>query len=76
MIIILPNDVDVRDDGGGGRHDGGRRYFPTYFPSLFLFVHDFSLSFFFFFEFQKNLHEIRIWKSFWFLKRVCNKCEV
>ena len=45
MIIILPNDVDGddrvdgRDDGGGGRDDGERRYFPTYFPSFhFLFL--------------------------------------
>ena len=55
MIIILPNDVDGddrvdgRDYGGGGRDDGGRRYFPTYFPSfhfLFLSFHDFYPSFF------------------------------
>ena len=37
MIIILLNNVngddrvDGRDDGGGDRNDGGRRYFPTYF---------------------------------------------
>ena len=51
MIIILPNDVDGdnrvegRDYGGGDRDDGGRRYFPTYFPSfhfLFLSFLDFS----------------------------------
>ena len=27
-------------------------------------------------KFHKNLHEIRIWRGFLFLKRVCNKCEV
>ena len=76
MIIILPNDldgddrVDGRDDGGGGRDDGGRRYFSTHFPSfyfLFLSFLDFSPSFspsLFFSKFQKNLHEIMIWKSF------------
>ena len=44
--------VDGRDDGGGDRYDGGRRYFPTYFSSFhFLFISflDFSLFFFFFF---------------------------
>ena len=81
MIIILPNDVDGddrvdgRDDGGGGRNDSGRRYFPTYFPFfhfLFLSFLDFSSSFFllssYFFvsKFNKNLHKIRIWRSFWF----------
>ena len=45
MIIILPNNVDgddrvdARDDGSGGRDDGGRRYFSTYFTSFhFLFL--------------------------------------
>ena len=53
--------VDGRDDGGGGRVDGGRRYFSTYFPSfhlLFLSSFDFSPSFFllssrFFFNFRR-----------------------
>ena len=58
MIIILPNDVDSddrvdgRDDGRGGRDDGGRIYFSTYFPSfhfLFFSFLDFSPSFSFFF---------------------------
>ena len=60
MTIILPNDVDGddrvdgRDDGEGGRDDGGRSYFSTYFPSFhFLFISflDFSPSFFFLFFF-------------------------
>ena len=36
------------------------------FPSLFSFFP----SFFFFFvsKFQKNLHEIRIWRRFWFFE--------
>ena len=57
MIIIFPNDVDGDDkvdgigDGGGGRDDGGIRYFPTYFPSFhFLF-----LSFLVYFLNRKNL---------------------
>ena len=69
--------VDGRDDGGGGRDDGRRRYFPTYFPSIhFLFLSSlgFSSSFFLFFEFHKNLHEIRIWMSFWFFEESINKC--
>ena len=68
-----------RDEGGGGRDEGGRRYFPPYFPSshfLFLSFLDFSPFSLIFFKFEKNLHEIRIWRSFWFLKRVCNECEV
>ena len=72
MIIILPNDVDGddrvngRDDCRGGRDDGGRRYFPTYFPSFhFLFLSFLDFFFLFFvFLFHKNLHEIRIWRSF------------
>ena len=39
-------------------------------PSSFLLL----LLFFFFFTFLKN--DIRIWRSFWILKRLCNKCEV
>ena len=55
MIILVPNNVDGDDkvdgryDGGGGRDDGGRRYFSTYFPSfhfLFLSFLDFSPPFF------------------------------
>ena len=54
------------------------------FTSHFSLFLAFSLSFFLLFvffclkntsKFQKNLDEIRIWR-FWFLKRVCNKCEV
>ena len=44
--------VDGRDDGEGGRDYGGRRYFPTYFPSIhflfsfpLIFLLDFSFSF-------------------------------
>ena len=57
MIIILPNDVDGddrvdgRNDGGGDRDDGERRYLSTYFPSfhfLFLSFLDFSPFFLFF----------------------------
>ena len=43
-----------------GRDDGGRRYFPTYFPSfhfLFLSSFDFSLFSFFFYFFDKILEE-------------------
>ena len=63
MIIILPDNVDgddrvdYRDDGGGGRDDGGRRYFPTYFPSfhfLFLSCLDFSPFFSFIFKISKE----------------------
>ena len=45
MIIILPNDVDGDDrvdgryDGGGGRDDGGRRYFPILFSFFSLLVY-------------------------------------
>ena len=55
-IIILPYDVDADDrvdgrgDGGGGRDDGGRRYFPTYFllfTSYFFLSLIFLLSFFY-----------------------------
>ena len=61
MINILPNNVDGdarvdgRDDGRGGRDDGVRRYFSTYFLSfhfLFLSFLDFSL-FFLFFSFRR-----------------------
>ena len=45
--------IDGRDDGAGGRDDGGRRYFPTHFPSFhfltFSFL-DFSPSFFLLFS--------------------------
>ena len=66
MIIILSNDmdgddrVDGRDDGGGGRDDGERRYFPTYYPSFHFLFLSFLLfpSFFFLFFFVSKFQNI------------------
>ena len=59
--------------------DISQLYFPC-FHFLFLSSFDFSpfllfLAFFLFFCFL-NFKRIGIWRSFWFLKRSCNKCEV
>ena len=55
-----------RDGGGSGREDISLTYFPSFH---FLFL-SFSCFFSLFFQdnlkFQKNLHEIRMWRSFWF----------
>ena len=61
MIIILPNEVDGRDDGKGGRDDG-RRYFSTYFPSFSLLISLFLLTFLlliFFFFFFLNFRRMK-----------------
>ena len=66
MIVILPNDVagddrvDGRDDNGGSRDDGGRRYFPlifllftSYFSLSLIFLLLFSFLFFWFQNFRR-----------------------
>ena len=67
MIIILPNDVDGddrvngRDDVGGDRDDGGRKYFPSYFPSFHFLFLSFLYFFFLFFSFLLFLNFRRIY---------------
>ena len=63
--------IDANDkDGGGRREDIPVNFSPSFLLlliSLFFFI--FSLLFSFFKDtsrFQKNLHEIRVWRSFWF----------
>ena len=63
-------------DGGGRREDIPLTYFPSFHFFLFLsfsfffslLFHSLFFNYFFFFKdtskFQKNLHEIRIWRSF------------